>query len=164
MPRSITQTTHPLSICNYPEEKLITAAAPSSPHYSPWAWAHPQSINLSQGTHQSGLSHGSKAQHICQGNLPLHSLSSSQPVLTQMMFSCKSHTHPNPAPGSRAAVQHLPPAPATLSSLPRRIWHLWAAATWREMASPAWDCPAFQQGTLCSPQPKAPPFRNHQKR
>lgn len=72
MPRSITQTTHPLSICNHPEEKLITAAVPSSPHYSPRAWAHPQSISVSssQGTHQSGLSQHSKTGDICQDNLP----------------------------------------------------------------------------------------------
>lgn len=104
MPRSITQTTHPLSICNYPEEKLITAAVPSSPHYSPWARAHPQSISVSstQGTHQFGFSHHSKAQGICQHHLPSCSQGSSQSVLVQKMF-CKCHMDPNPTAGRQSS-------------------------------------------------------------
>lgn len=140
-------------------KKLITAAVPSSPHYSPWAWALPQSISVSstQGKHQFGLSQRSKTQDICQDNLPLFSQSSSQPVLMEIMFSCKCHMEPSPVLAGRVAVQHLSPAPGTL---------ILASLGRREVAPPAWDtvcCPAFHQDTLCSSKLRAPPSRNHQE-
>lgn len=91
----------------------------------------PSPINLSQqqpGTHQFGLSHRSKTRDIRQGNLPLYQQSSSQPVLMEIMFSCKCHMDPNPAPGrqSRCASSVSCPwhaAKGTLSTLSHTTWH-----------------------------------------